>query len=172
MRYTAHNHRHNFAVWAAARATQRGFTDVKTLKCALEVSGVESFARRPIRLGQFNDQHRVWCMRIMNNIEQGTGKYTSYGRAAKLVNTYLKTMLVLRDPMSKAAAVIHPPIDRILLRNIATQANIEESTKRYLRGINWTSLEEGSYFELICVLREINGNQPFWMIEEYWTVTN
>jgi hypothetical protein len=34
--YTIDIHRHNFAVWAAARAAQRGFTTVENLKAALE----------------------------------------------------------------------------------------------------------------------------------------
>jgi hypothetical protein len=81
-------------------------------------------------------------------------------------------MVVLRNTKSKAAAIIHPPIDRILSKNIATQADIEKKSRRYLRAINWTKLEEGPYFELIELLCTINKNRPFWMIEEYWTMTS
>lgn len=38
MTYELSEHRHRFAVWAVARATQRGFTTVKRLQEALEAS--------------------------------------------------------------------------------------------------------------------------------------
>jgi hypothetical protein len=47
MAYDAFQHRHNFAVWASARAAQRGFTDVATLKEALDDCGIVEFVRDP-----------------------------------------------------------------------------------------------------------------------------
>ncbi|MBF9002488.1 hypothetical protein [Vibrio nitrifigilis] len=49
---------HNFAVWAGARASQRGFTTVKVLKDALDNCGIKDFARQPSLLTSADDFNR------------------------------------------------------------------------------------------------------------------
>lgn len=171
MKYTTHQHRHNFYVWAAARASQRGFATVPVLRAALEDSGVEKFAKRPMKLGAFDELHRRWCCSIRASLKSSGIGGVPYGRAAKLANVYLKGMIVLSDTDCKAAAIIHPPVDRILLRNIAADVSVDGNHRKFCRGINWTQLDEGEYFDLIFILREINGDEPFWKIERYWDVT-
>ena len=46
MNYSHFQHRHNFAVWCAARAVQRKFAKTPFLKEALEKSGVVEFIRQ------------------------------------------------------------------------------------------------------------------------------
>jgi len=42
MPYDLAEHRHRFAVWAAARAAQRGFTTVKNLRAALQAADIRA----------------------------------------------------------------------------------------------------------------------------------
>ena len=171
MRYTEHQHRHNFAVWAGARAAQRGFTGVGLLREALEQSGVESFARQPKKLKEFDEQHSCWCNSISRFLDNKGVVGASYGRAAKLVNIYLKSMVVLRDLSGKSADVIHPPIDSILLSNLARDPKVDISARKKLRAVRWTKMDQEEYFRVIDLLRSINGERPFWEIEKYWTVS-
>jgi len=170
--YSNYKHRHNFAIWAAARAAQRGFTNVINLKNALESSSIGEFVEKPSGESKFDKKHAKWCNRICDYLHNQGVNEATYGRAAKLVNVYLKSMVVLLDLSSEAAKFIHPPIDRILLQNIARDPNVNKEYSRKLRNTNWTSLDESEYFDLISILKEINGDQPFWKIEEYWDVTS
>lgn len=169
--YSKYQHRHNFAVWAAARATQRAFADVETLRAALESSDVEKFVEEASGSEAFDDAHRTWCRQITQYLRDRDIPDATYGRAAKLVNVYLKSMVVLRDLESEEAAYIHPPIDRILLQSLARDEKVASSDRSMLRKTSWTKLNEKEYFKLIAVLRRINGNRPFWKLEEHWSVT-
>jgi hypothetical protein len=169
--YTTHLHRHNFAVWAAARATQRGFTTTENLKNALELSGIQGFAERPCGRAKFEGQHRKWCLSICEGLSAVEVSDATYGRAAKLVAVYLKSMVVLPDLSSEEAAYVHPPVDRILLQNIAKDPEVDSARSQMLRSTSWTKLSETGYFDLISVLSDINGDRPFWKLEEYWDVT-
>lgn len=173
MSYSEFKHRHNFAVWAAARAAQRGFTNVETLRDALEATTIQSFVSSPHTTEpEFERKHKEWCSCICRFLEGKKVKNVTYGRAAKLVNVYLKSMVVLNDLSGEAAKLIHPPIDRILLKNIAKIDTIGKFEKNILNAIKWTKLKEAEYFDLVKLLKHINGPRPFWLIEEYWTVVD
>ena len=88
---------------------------------------------------------------------------TSYGRAAKIIAVYIKTIATIRDGKSNLARVAHPPIDRILLTNLHKEYPHLETNK-----INWTQLNEQKYFKLIDELRAINV-EYFWELERYWS---
>lgn len=104
--------------------------------------------------------------------EKGIANVT-YGRAAKLVAVYLKSMIVLGpDGPSSLASIAHPPIDRILLRNLAS-SDVTSPHKSNWRTTTWTTLDEQSYYALISQLRGVLAkSEPFWKLEKYWTVTN
>lgn len=172
MPYSEYNHRHNFSVWAAARAAQRGFTNVEMLRDALEQCGIDVFVNNPSPESEFEGRHKQWCNSICDYLNEKGVHNVSYGRAAKLVNVYLKSMLVLKNLSGEPAKFIHPPIDRILLQNIAKNVTMEKEEKKMLKATNWTQLQEEEYFQLINTLKGINGNRPFWQLEEHWTVTN
>ena len=71
--------------------------------------------------------------------------------------------------MCALARTAHPPVDRILLRNIA-KAN---PNLRHFAQVNWTTLSENQYFEVVNNLRDVlDEGVPFWEMEKYWTVTN
>jgi len=92
-------HRHNFAVWAAARASQRGFVRTALIKTAVEASGlpeaVEDTASWPADKEAFDTFHRHHCRRIMQRLATGGVQPVTYGRAAKIVAIYLKSMVVV-----------------------------------------------------------------------------
>jgi hypothetical protein len=58
---------------------------------------------------------------------------------------------------------MHPPIDGILLRNIAEIPGLSD-----LKNIRWTKLDKDEYWSLIKRLRSHFG-QVNWKLEKYWT---
>ena len=164
--YDLTEHRHRFAVWAAARAAQRGCkgASVEVLGRALRRSGVAGRARRgvsrPITNATFDQLHQRWCNSIISFLAQKGTRFT-YGRAAKLVAVYLKCMVILGSgPDTDLAHVSHPPIDDNLLTNIYGRKKLK-----------WTKLEREAYFGLISCLRaRLKPDDPFWKLEQLWTV--
>jgi len=178
MPYDLFAHRHNFSVWAAARAAQRGFTSVDNLRDALEQCGITDFLQQPNALDtsaeQFQHLHRAWCGSIQDFLNKRGVANSTYGRAAKLIAVYLKAMVVIAQPEpSLLANVAHPPIDRILLQNLATAPEVHSLYKTQWREVSWTQLDAKQYYALVSQLRAVlPPNAPFWMLEQYWTVTN
>src|SRR5947209_14811009 len=124
MGYDIEEHRHRFAVWAAARAAQRGFTTVSNLRAAVENCGVREFLQtcHPESIDEetFEKHHRTWCRGIISWLASAGVRNPTYGRAAKLIGVYLKSMIVLGNGEGTALGrVAHPPIDSILLSNMA-----------------------------------------------------
>jgi len=176
MPYDLFQHRHNFAVWAAARATQRGFTTTANLRDALDNCGICEFLRQPafteITIENFEILHKRWCNLIFEFLRDRRIPAVSYGRAAKLVAIYLKTMVIIGgSAYTNLGRCAHPPIDRILLRTLAEETRFPQALPAELRRLNWTELDQTRYYELITKLRSIiEPEMPFWMIEEYWTI--
>ncbi len=171
------NYSHNFAVWAGARASQRGFTSVKVLKDALESCGIQSFARNPnvlISAEDFDLSHKQWCEKICEYLQSHDIKKVSYGRAAKLIAVYLKAIVVIPNINSEQAKFIHPPIDRILLQNMSKSEialKLKEHDRKVLMEANWTKFDSNKYEEVLNIIRQHMGEKPLWQIEKYWTVT-
>lgn len=173
MSYTIFEHRHKFAVWAAARAVQRGWKNAKVpkLKDAIERSGIKQFLEKPSCMDttqkDFENIHRQWCGSIKKYLSS-TGLDTSYGRVTKLVAIYIKSMVIVAGAEHTSLGMVaHPPIDRLLLQSLGSEFDLPT-----LRNLNWTQLDENDYYTLIDVLRcTVPNNQPFWMIEEYWPVS-
>ena len=176
MNYDITEHRHRFAVWAAARASQRGFTTVKHLRNALQATDIRKVLSAPgtLKLSpvQFQALHRRWCSSICSSLTQRGIANVTYGRAAKLVAVYLKATVIMGDGCdSSFGRNLHPPIDRILLRGLASSDRITSPHKAAWRLINWTQLDQSAYEQLIAQLRDaISYDAPFWTIEEYWGI--
>lgn len=174
MSYDLPEHRHRFAVWAAARASQRGFTTVGTLRDALQATDIRKVLAAPQNLhlsaAQFDALHRRWCSSICSSLSQRPIANVMYGRAAKLVAVYLKAIVIMGgDCNSSLGRNLHPPIDRILLHGLAKSGRITSPHKAAWRSINWTQLDRAAYEQLIGQLRgAIPEDAPFWTIEEYW----
>jgi hypothetical protein len=177
MPYEINEHRHRFCVWAAARAAQRGFTKVGILRKALEACGVVQFLDTAdlddIDATRFDELHRQWCMSAVAFLQRAGISNVPFGRVAKLIAIYLKCVVVLGPASGTGLArEAHPPIDGILLRNLAA-SNVNSKHKRTWANIKWTKLKYEQYYELIMQLRQAVGpEEPFWKLERFWTVTN
>jgi hypothetical protein len=122
---------------------------------------VKTYSNMPIDEATFELHHREICLKIAKSIGG------AFGRAAKLVNIYLKAVAVIGpgDGQDNLSIVAHPPIDSFLLKEIARRFKINIRT-------TWMNLPEEDYYNLIVLLRTLLPNtQPFWMLEEYWTLT-
>lgn len=179
MTYTAFEHKHNFAVWSAARASQRGYTTVANLQNALEACGLREFLlAEPSSVTTreaFDSLHRKWCRKICKHLNDNKGviKVATYGRAAKLLNMYLKVMVVIAFPDSPLAKVTHPPIDGILLTNMCGDKTITHPNKRSWGDKKWTASDEKEYFDLLNeIITCLSPDEPLWMLEKYGTVTH
>jgi hypothetical protein len=124
----------------------------------------------PSELNNFDEQHKIWCREICAFLMKNDVCDITYGRAAKLINVYLKAMLVIPNPESEVSYIIHPPIDEKLLKNTAKDKSLVMPTesKRKLRNCAWTKIDENEYFEIITILRNTIKNKPFWFIEKNW----
>ena len=178
MSYDLFERRHRFAVWAAARAAQRGFATVEDLRDALEATNLRQFVTDSSSLNidaaAFEVQHRSWCRSIADNLSEKGVANATFGRAAKLVAVYLKSMIVLGPHAGSAlATIVHPPIDRILLQNLGMSAETQSEHKKAWLTASWTLLDEASYYSLLSQLRTVLGrSDPWWLLERHWTVTN
>ena len=174
MTYSHFQHKHNFAAWCAARAVQRGFVKSQILKETIDTSGVVEFvkdsAASHLSQREFNEYHEKWCKAILEFWEKNKVKGGSYGRAAKLLAIYLKSMIVVQDNPKGLADVAHPPIDSIILKNISEDKTISHPHKADWKYIKWTQLDEVAYKQLITDFRQVFEGKPFWFIEEYWTL--
>ena len=178
--YNFFKHRHNFAVWAAARATQRGFTTVGVLRKAIERSGLPKFvqdhADSVIDAATFAARHSEICNSIMESLTNSVAQKekVTYGRAAKLVAIYVKSMVVV-GPYSQSALarVAHPPIDRIILQNLSQEESLPNDVRMEFRRTNWTTLNQIKYVELIDLIKEhVPDLDPFWRLERHWIATD
>jgi hypothetical protein len=147
MPYDITEHRHRFAVWAAARAAQRGFTTVRNLRDALQTTDIQKILAAPstfdISAAQFDELHRRWCSAICSNLIERQNLKATYGRAAKLIAIYLKTIVVMgNESDSSLGRHMHPPIDRVLLQGLAASGRITSPHKAAWRSISWTQLDE------------------------------
>jgi len=122
----------------------------------------------------FESKHREWCNSAMDYLSGLGVQRVTFGRAAKLLAVYLKVMVVVGEsPRSKLAAVIHPPIDRILLQRLAASTSIDAPHQARWRSVAWTKLTEREYYSLIVELRAVlDDEDPWWMLEEYWKVAS
>jgi hypothetical protein len=172
--YGLDEHRHRFSSWAAARAAQRGSTDVATLVDALAACGVVNFVRtcdlNSVDVEAFDRLHGSWCRSIVRHLKSRGAKGATFGRAAKLIAIYLKCTVVLGPGWrTKLAHVAHPPIDRILLSHLPSVVGESCDHKHRWASFTWTKLSQKRYARLIRDLRQcICGSEPFWKIEQFW----
>ncbi len=181
--YGPEEHRFRFAAWAAARASSRGcqgYTAQKAVQ-ALQTAGLSEMAKGvtalPANAKQFDRCHIEWCMAVQNSVDL---KNFKYGRAAKLVNIYFKALfladfgspklrLAEADDLTTRVNAIHPPIDRLLLEELANKNRPHHDFFREMKTKGWTNFEQVDYKEVINKVRDIT-NGELWRIEEFWPV--
>ncbi|SFW17761.1 hypothetical protein SAMN02927921_00357 [Sinomicrobium oceani] len=161
---------HNFAVWTAARAVQRNFTNTQNIKAAIDHARLkENLIDTPLNFFQeseFDEFHRKTSNDLMDYFKGINIKDPTYGRVAKIISIYIKTAIIIRDSgKGEISRVAHPPIDNILLTNLH-----KENKLLKVGNTKWTQLGEKQYFLLIEKLRTLNF-EYFWQIEKYWKPT-
>ena len=166
--YTFEQHIHNYAVWTAARASQRGFTTTRKIKTAIESTSLQQFVKKSpnVNSSKFESLHRQWAKELMVSLKKQKVNSTliTYGRVAKIIAIYLKTSVIIRDNASKKlCSIIHPPIDFIFLKNISKQSALKD-----LKNHKWTKLNEKQYWD-ICNRIKNEFNYFNWRLEEYWS---
>ena len=106
------------------------------------VEFVKENEEKDISQSDFDKHHESWCESIMQTWERDEIKGASYGRAAKLLAVYIKSMIVVRDGQSKLSAVAHPPIDRMILKNISKDESIKHQNRGGWKEIKWTKMNK------------------------------
>ncbi|MDA7560922.1 hypothetical protein N8860_04115 [Alphaproteobacteria bacterium] len=183
--YSILEHQFRFAGWCAATAASSSPVCRFKVQTGLEIlrlSGVSDqfidWSDIPYSEAEFDELHRKTCRKIIKITELpnikfsgGEAKFT-YGIAAKLLNCYLKPIYLVNADRSfsdktveKKKAIIHPPIDRVLLKNCKRQ---ERDAFRSVKRIAWSTFSETEYFDVIKSLRAFLGDKPFWKIEYFW----
>ena len=160
------NYLHDFAVWTAARASQRGFVKTEIISNAINSTHLKDLAHSSdiTSPSKFDDFHIETCQTMMRFWDEYGVKNGTYGRAAKVTNIYCKTAMVIPNTGKGALSkIIHPPIDRVLLQNVK-----KRHKKLSIKSISWTRFDQAQYFDIIEKLRTLPFDH-FWEIEaEYW----
>ena len=182
--YNLHEHSFRFAGWCAATAAGRSPNCRFTIETGINIismSGVkekfQTWDDLPDTEQAFDDLHRDFTKKIINvanssniKLKGKKGNFT-YGIGAKLLNCYLKPIYlashqnVISQSLSQKASLIHPPVDRILLKNCKKYA------KPYfneLKDVAWSTFSEKQYFHVLRLIRDFLKDDPLWKIEYYW----
>jgi len=183
--YSIVEHRFRFAGWCAATAASSSpvcrfkvQTGLKILRLAGISTQFVDWSDIPSSEAEFDELHKKTCQKIIQTANlprvklSGKQAKFTYGIAAKLFNCYLKPIYLVNAGQSfldktveKKQAVIHPPIDRVLLKNCKRQ---EPAAFRSIKKIAWSTFDETEYFDVIKSLREFLVDEPFWKIEYFW----
>ena len=172
--YTIHNHCHNFSAWAASRAASvigNRFT-VEHGRGLLEAIGFGSKLDSPDKLPEpekVDRIHRTWRQEI---ISFGTKQelVITHGVAAKLINVYLKSRFVCGGfADSPKVQALHPPIDRVLLEELARK-DFGGKRKFWAQAnkCGWSKFDSETYEKVIQEIRESLDGEPMWQIERFW----
>jgi|APTNR8051073442_1049403.scaffolds.fasta_scaffold01751_4 hypothetical protein len=165
--YNIAEHRHNFACWTAARAAQRSYATTKIITDAIEAAQLREklieLTVKSVTVEEYEKFHKEMVLRILGELlNLGANKdKTTYGRVAKIIAIYVKTVYILADPESAISKVAHPPIDRILLTNLKAKGIVIDK-------LDWTNFNPKDYQDLIARLYELVGDSPFWKLETFW----
>lgn len=177
MIYTLEHHKHNFAVWAASTAASASPLcrfEVRLGKLILERSGfTPDFNSKSIPSArEFDSIHASW-RNLVIKVAKKNGKTFTHGVAAKLLNCYLKVRFVCGgDYNSEIVDYIHPPIDALLLSELArnkfgSNAGIDWQSFQKLR---WSKFTSKQYELVISKIKSVMKEQPLWTLEKYWPI--
>ncbi|UMB61091.1 hypothetical protein MHL31_02550 [Lutibacter sp. A80] len=173
--YKINDHIHLFSSWAAGRASS-----VKDNRFKVEIgqkilnkSTIKNFILNPDILpnseSEFKISHREWRQQIID-LAKEEGLQFTHGVSAKLINIYLKSIIICGGFYNhENARFIHPPIDRVLLKELARQ-NFNGKAKLWKRfeNIAWSKFNSEQYEEVISEINIGLNEAPLWQIEKYW----
>lgn len=95
----------------------------------------------------------------------------NYGVAAKLINVYLKTILVCGGYHEhEKVKKIHPPIDRLLLTELAKKDDsyLKKIWKKYAEK-GWSKFDSADYQAVIRSVKDFVQLEALYTIESFWT---
>jgi hypothetical protein len=174
MPYSIEEHRHKFGAWAASRAASvKGCRfKVEIGRSLLEAAGLNTLGENPDRLpDNIDEAHKIWRQTI---IDKGKIEYNlniTHGVAAKLINVYLKSLLVCGGYHNdEKVKCLHPPIDSLLLSGLEENniGGLRKTWKRYAN-IRWSRFSSDEYESLIENIKQVvQAGSGLWSIEEYW----
>ncbi len=129
--------------------------------------GLTSFK---VDVSAFDEQHRLRCEKLIR--QAGNSVKLTHGRAAKILNVYLKVRFVYGGGNSSDPIIgfIHPPIDRVLLTTLARD-DVGGFGTEWRKDIKkgWSQFDFMDYQQIINRMRQHVGSAPLWTIEEYWS---
>ena len=178
--YPIEKHKHLYAKWCAAAAYGRGLVGGGNALAfeLIEASGLGRVTG-PEHIGQNVDQ---WQLGFMKKIEaeaarRGVADFT-FGRAQKLVNIYLKTVLVCgghhQHPL---VALLHPPLDFELFKGLRSFLSKNRASLGNARAAvlaaqklnpRWTKFSEADYVAHIDAIKLLMADKPLYQVEEHW----
>lgn len=171
--YTIEIHQHRLAAWAASTAASA--SSVCRFKVSRGVAILEAAGFTPdfvlpencVVAETMDALHKQWREAVV--VASGHLNF-SHGIAAKLINTYLKTRFIVAGQESDPrVAALHPPIDRLLLGELAAQdVGGEKKFWREYQQKGWSKFKTDEYQAVISKVRECLNGKPMWMIEQYW----
>lgn len=176
--YSTSTHRFRFAAWAAGRASGRGLAGFtgETATSLLKTAGLEKYTQGLEALpaaSKFDKVHQELCSKIISS--SSAELELSYGRAAKLVNVYFKSLFLnyfghpaLTGEQTASVNAIHPPIDFLLLNAMSKHEDMgaNPNWKIYAKQ-RWTKFNQTQYQAVIEEVRTVTDGR-LWEIEKYW----
>lgn len=178
--YPIEKHKHLYAKWCAAAAYGRGLVGGGNSLAfkLIEASGLCQVSG-PEHIGQNVDK---WQLSFMKKIEVEAARLGvidfSFGRAQKLVNIYLKTVLVCGGHhQHPSVAFLHPPLDFELFKGVRSylsknRAAMGEARSAFIaaqkRNPRWTKFSEADYVAHIDAIKLLMDGKPLYQVEEYW----
>ena len=96
--------------------------------------------------------------------------HLTHGISAKLINMYLKSTIICGGfHQHKNAKFIHPPIDRVLLKELySVNFNNKKKFWKEYENIAWSKFNSEQYENVISEIKAGINGAPLWEIEKYW----
>lgn len=174
--YSIAEHKHRVASWAAstaAKASPKCRFPVEHGKTILEDIGLNSsFGLNDLpKPENFDDFHKKLRLKAINKARTLNIQGFSHGVAAKLINIYLKMIFICGGlHEEEKVKMIHPPIDRVLLKELArTRVGNVDVWKTAIQ-IGWSTFSSEQYENVIDAVQKTmhERNCPSWKIEACW----
>jgi hypothetical protein len=175
--YTIEEHKHILSTWAAATAASSVIHKrfkVKLGKKVLENLDIREVIKEIPQLKSseaFDAWHDKQCTQLVK-LAKGEIEGFGYGIAAKLLNCYLKVYFIDQLNIFK---FIHPPIDRLLLNNLAREniGGLKKTVWNKYNSKGWSNFSREDYRQVIASIKEalkheIKDEKSLWKIEYYW----
>lgn len=167
MEYNIKTHIHLYSSWAAstaARASKLNRFNVETGQKILENATIRKLILNPESLPEgeveFDEEHRIWREEIISFSSEFAEIKFTHGVAAKLINVYLKSIIICGGfHKHNNSKFIHPPIDSILLKALATKDfNGNATFWRRAQNNRWSKFDSNFYQSVVDEIRNgLNG---------------